>query len=281
MTIPAARAALEKEWTKLESKHAWDLRNPREYYEIRDEATRQGRTVHFGRVHPLMHIKHSELPEHLQTYKGRIVFTGNRVQDETGYSAVFSEQGTSASHLTAAKFLDAIARMPGNSGQDSDAMGAYTQAKFVGVEAWVEIPKDRWPKHWHNKYKRPVCRLQLNLYGHPLAGLYWEQHCHKAITKCGFTRVKGWECLYKHHEQQLFLSVYVDDFKMCGKERNLAPMWTKLGKYLDLEPPTPLHGNVYLGCGQSNVTPFPEHSRRKGTTLPNHVHQKPNQHDPI
>ena len=126
MNIPAAKAALEKEWTKLESRNAWDLKNPREYYEVRDEATRKGKTVHFGRVHPLMHIKHSELPEHLQTYKGRIVFAGNRVQDETGYSAVFSEQGTSASHLTAAKFLDAIARRPGNNGQNSDAGRLHT-----------------------------------------------------------------------------------------------------------------------------------------------------------
>ena len=34
-------------------------------------------------------------------------------------------------------------------GQDSDAMGAYTQALFDGVETWVEIPPERWPKHWH------------------------------------------------------------------------------------------------------------------------------------
>ena len=41
MNIPAAKAALEKEWTKLESKNAWDLKNPREYYEVRDEANRK------------------------------------------------------------------------------------------------------------------------------------------------------------------------------------------------------------------------------------------------
>ena len=29
--------------------------------------------------------------------------------------------------MAAAKFMDALARMPGNDGNDSDAVGAYTQ----------------------------------------------------------------------------------------------------------------------------------------------------------
>ena len=30
-------------------------------------------------------------------------------------------------------------------------------------------------------------------------------------------------------------------------------MWEKLGALLDLEKPTPLHENVYLGCGQQLI----------------------------
>ena len=56
------------------------------------------------------------------------------VRDETGYFAVFSEQGTSASLLAAATFLDAIARFPGNDGSDSDAIGAYTQVPLKELE---------------------------------------------------------------------------------------------------------------------------------------------------
>ena len=177
------------------------------------------------------------------------MFQGNNVKDESGFSAVFSEQGTSASHLAAAKFLDAIARMDGNDGQDSDAMSAYTQVQHTGEETWVFIPKDRQPKNWA-KFRNPVCKLKLNLYGHPLAGLHWEKHCRQALTTCGFQPVTGWECLYKHTEAKLFLSVYVDDFKMAGRKESLAPMWAKLGKHLDLAPPTPFDENVYLGCGR-------------------------------
>ena len=53
-----------------------------------------------------------------------------------------------------------------------------------------------------------------------------------------------------HRAQKLFLSVYVDDFKMAGLKTNLPSMWKTLGEKLELEPAVPLHGNVYLGCGQ-------------------------------
>ena len=36
----------------------------------------------------------------------------------------------------------------------------------------------------------------------------------------------------------------------------MAPMWAKLREGLILEDPVPLHENVYLGCGQSEV-PLP------------------------
>ena len=136
----------------------------------------------------LCHLKNSQLAKEYQSYKGRVVFRGVQVKDETGFFAVFSEQGASASHMSAAKFLDAVARMPGNDGQDSDAVGAYTQvslekaASFLGldsnavIETWISLPKGRRPKSW-DLIEDPVCPLILNLYGHPLAGLLWEKHC--------------------------------------------------------------------------------------------------------
>ena len=202
----------------------------------------------------ILNIKHSELEEDKHVYKGRVVFGGNNVRDENGVLAVFQEQGTSASHMVCAKFLDAVARMPGCSGEDADATKAYLQAHlkdFEGnTETWIELPKDQWPKHWHGKYHRPVVRLLRNLYGHPLAGLYWEKHCHRAIVACGFHLLQGWECMYGHKEKGLFLSVYVDDFKMAGKSCNIGPMWKKLQEHLRLDPPTPFHDSTYLGCQQ-------------------------------
>ena len=47
--------------------------------------------------------------------------------------------------------------------------------------------------------------------------------------------------------------MYVDDFKMAGIKRNLAPMWSRLRDELDLDPPVPLDNSTYLGCRQNNV----------------------------
>ena len=141
MRIPKAREAVDKEWNKLEGKRAWLLETVREYSEVADEAKRKGETVHFGHVMQLCHRKHSQIATAEPVPKGRLVLRGDIVRDEDGYLAVFSEQGTSASHLAAAKFLDAIARMPGMDGEDSDAIGAYTQAEHVGPVTWVHLPK--------------------------------------------------------------------------------------------------------------------------------------------
>ena len=39
---------------------------------------------------------------------------------------------------------------------------------------------------------------------------------------------------------------------MAGKAANMDKMWKRLAKNMDLEPPVPLDGNVYLGCGQKD-----------------------------
>ncbi len=97
--------------------------------------------------------------------------------------AVFSEQGTSAGHLEAAKVMDALARCYLDDeecdGEESDAVGAYTQSPLVCAPTWITIPKEYWPQHWHGRYTNPVVCLKLGLYGHPMAGLYWQRYSQK------------------------------------------------------------------------------------------------------
>ena len=52
------------------------------------------------------------------------------VKDDSGACAVFTEQGSSASQMTAAKVMDVIARLPDCDGQAADAVSAYTQVKL-------------------------------------------------------------------------------------------------------------------------------------------------------
>ena len=120
------------------------------------------------------------------------------VKDENVQFAVFTEQGASASHMAAAKFVYAVSRLPGNSGEDSDAVGAYTQVSFkdaanilgdpnVVTETWISLPPHKRPKSW-DSVEDPVVPLLLNLYGHPIAGLLWDKYQENKLFKLGFER---------------------------------------------------------------------------------------------
>ena len=51
---------------------------------------------------------------------------GDIVKDDSGSYAVFTEQVSSASQMTAAKVMDIISRLPGCAGQAADAVSADT-----------------------------------------------------------------------------------------------------------------------------------------------------------
>ena len=100
--------------------------------EVIDETRNKGRKVqvHFSSLMDLCHLKNSELEPQYQKYKRRVVLRGDIVQDDSGSYAVFTEQGSSASQMTAAKVMDIISRLPGCAGQAADAISAYTQVKM-------------------------------------------------------------------------------------------------------------------------------------------------------
>ena len=77
----------------------------------------------------LCHLKTSELEPQFHKYKGRVVLRGDIVKDDSGSYAVFTEQGSSASQMTAAKEMDIISTLPGCSGQAADAVSACSQVK--------------------------------------------------------------------------------------------------------------------------------------------------------
>ena len=78
----------------------------------------------------ICHLNNSELEPQYQKYKGRVVLRVDTVKDDSGAYAVVTEQGSSASHMTAAKVMDIISRFPGCSRQAADAVSAYTQVKM-------------------------------------------------------------------------------------------------------------------------------------------------------
>ena len=115
---------------KLEKMPAWNLTKVRNKSEVIDEARTKGAKVHFASLMDICHLKNAELETKHQKYKGRVVLRGDIVKDDSGSYAVFTEQGSSASQMTAAKVMDIISRLPGCAGQAADAVSAYTQVKM-------------------------------------------------------------------------------------------------------------------------------------------------------
>ena len=56
MKIPAAEAAVDKEWEKLEKIPAWDLTKVRSKSEVIDEARTKGANVHFASLMDICHL---------------------------------------------------------------------------------------------------------------------------------------------------------------------------------------------------------------------------------
>ena len=68
-----------------------------------DEGRTPGSKVHFASLMDICHLMNAELEAKHQKYKGRVVFRGDIVKDDSGSYAVFTERGSSASQMTVAK----------------------------------------------------------------------------------------------------------------------------------------------------------------------------------
>ena len=114
----------------------------------------------------LCHLKNSELQLQFQQYKGRVVLRGDIVKDDSGSYAVFTQQGSSASHMTAAKVMDILSRLPGCAGQTADAVSSYTRVKMEDSPLF-KMPKSECPRYLDTSTKNtsglnhgPVWQIQ-------------------------------------------------------------------------------------------------------------------------
>ena len=203
-------------WQKSEVRKMWSMK--------------QGRRALQFILHHLMnicHLKNAELEAKHQKYKGRVVLRGDVVKDDSGSYAVFTEQGSSASQMTAAKIMDIISRLPGCDGQAADAVSAYTQVKIGRCSKIIENSKIGMSRHLDsstttqmaNNMHGPVSKAQSFL----LNGI-----CTVILYGKGNLRKSYWNTVRRKFpignvysytvEKGLFLSVYVDDVKNGKKE---------------------------------------------------------------
>ena len=79
----------------------------------------------------ICHLKNAELKPNHQKYKDWVVLRGDSVKDDSGACTLFTEQGSSASQMTASKVMDVTARLLDCARQVADAVPACTQVKMV------------------------------------------------------------------------------------------------------------------------------------------------------
>ena len=126
-----------------------------------DEGRTSGATVHFASLMDICHLKNAELEAKHQKYKGRVI-----VKDNSGSYAVFTEQGSSASQMAAAKIMDIISRLLGCDGQAADAVSAYTQVKMEDAHKLLKIPKSGMSRHLDSCTTTQVAQIMVQ-YGGP------------------------------------------------------------------------------------------------------------------
>ena len=126
-------------------------------------------------------------------------------KNDSGSYAVFAEQGSSASQMTAAKVMDVIAGLPDCDGQAADTVSAYTQVGLEDAPRLLKIPKSECPDIWMRlqthlaqilvKHWRPCgFFLERNLCGHLLDSC-GKDSSKKFCWNLDGKRVPNWECL--------------------------------------------------------------------------------------
>ena len=151
-----------------------------------DEARTKGARVHFASLRDICHLKNAELETKHQKYKGRVALRGDIVKDDPGSYAVFTEQESSASQMTAAKVMHITSRLPGCAGQAADAVFAYTQVKMEdapqlfkkfpnrNVQTYGFVHLDtNFPNHG------PVWKTQSFLLREICTVILWQDYCGK------------------------------------------------------------------------------------------------------
>ena len=105
------------------------------------EAEASSKTVHFASLMVLCRLKHLELAEHVQEYKGKVTVIGDYAKNDIGGFAVFTKQGASASQVVAANVLDTASLRPGMTREASDAVSVCTQVKTSDSARLLKLPE--------------------------------------------------------------------------------------------------------------------------------------------
>ena len=223
------------------------------------EAQRDKNKVHFASLVDICHLKNVELEPQFQKYKDRVILRGDTVKDDSGSCAVFTEQGSSATQMTAAKVMDVISRLPDCNGQAADAVSANTLRW-----RWRMIPDcSEFQSQTVQTYGYVFHDVNGQHHGLTLKIQWFLLNEIGTVThlqaSCGDDRSRKFCCSldgkwFRFGNVYLFTKKQGDCAyqntlmtQMTGKRQNMAPICTEMMKFVDLDDPTSFLDHV---CSQ-------------------------------
>ena len=247
LKIPAAKAAVDKEWEKLAKISAWNLTKVRSKKRGDRWSKDEGRKSSFRLTDGHMSFEKcwigGKAPKIQRSsctprrycerrfrvlrsiHWTRIISISNDSSKSHGYHLQTARVRRTSSWCSVCQYSRKIGRC---------SKIEKIQNQNVQMFGYV-FHRHKWPKSW-GKWKIPWYR---NFFGHPLAGLLWERQFEQALLELGWEKVPNWECMFVQRKPGLFLSDKCGWYQNGRKE---AEKWLPCGrnwwKNVHLDEPT-------------------------------------------
>ena len=185
------KQAMEEEMKALRNNNTWD---------VVDRPPPQRQIVDSKWVYKLK----LKADGSIERYKGRVV--GKGFTQVLGHD--FDETFAPVARYESLRLLIAIAAWKGWHPQQMDVKSAFLYG-ILKEEIYMELPEG---------YREPgkVARLKNCIYGLKQSAREWYECLTTSLQNKGFQPTNFDPCIFIHHTEQVFLSVYVDDIMIFG-----------------------------------------------------------------
>ena len=244
--------AVQKEADGLKANETWNDATVDTLQNWRTWARNSNIKIHVADLLTLCGIKHYELEPSQWTYKGRVVYRGDRIRDTDGNIILFQETATSPTAIIALQITLWFGLRADHIVTCSDAVQAFLQT-WLDKDDWtlVILPVELWKPEWKTRFgdsAKLAVRLQKSLYGHPMAGKWWQQFLTSCVVSLGGIELQEHPSNFvfrwnpsKHggnvdQDFVLLLNVYVDDLTLSGHRCCHESFWKALSSKVKLDP---------------------------------------------
>ena len=235
--------AVQAEAAGLRANNTWCDKSVTTLSNLKAQSRTTGVSVKIASLLTLCGIKYWECSSDQWKYKGRIVYRGDLVRNESDEIILFEDTATSPTGLTALNVTLFYGMLLGHATSCADAVQAFLQAPLE-EETWVILSEELWLPEWFKIFPRgtKLCvRLLKSLYGHPLAGKLWQEYLTQRLKAMKAVELEGFPSNFiipRKDNKHLLLNIYVDDLTVSGDKSLHAEFWSELRSVIKIEPET-------------------------------------------